>query len=239
MSQIVTVSGSQLTYPPGQRVKNALMYEYRCRKKKNTLRYKPEDKSRAATVDSTAEDGAAGAVQSRAASQPVGPRTGAGADILKLFMAKAPKRMQAHMCWLETVDQDAAFDAAVDARLEELTLKAAEDGTNPPPRQGAVASVAAELFKKADAQTKKDVSEKVAKAHGEDMKKWLARKSEEPESPEDAAQWVDLLVLSPCMADSAYVSLQVPGGCARAVGRPCRFRSRARIGRLRMVHLRA
>lgn len=189
------------------------MYEWTCRAKAGTLRYTKKAVHAEEGGDSDTGKGAsavdAGRVegvpsraqsQSRATSAPVGVRTGAGADILKLFMTKAPKRMQAHVCWLDTVVDDAtfdavAFDAAVDARLEELTRKAVSEKTATPPRQAAKASVAAELYKNLDEDTKKRVADKVAEAHKESMKSWLARKSEEAESPEDAAQWVTPIVI--------------------------------------------
>lgn len=189
------------------------MYEYRVRRGLGTLRYpvKPRGgsskakggSSSGAKADegvgegSTASDAKAGGNSgptgptthaAAAATMTVGARSGAGADILKLFMSKAPKRMQAPTCWMEGVEEDDDFTAAVDAEWARLSAEAKAERKGQPPRQAAWNVVASERYKLLSEEEKAAVRQKVEDAHKVDMKQWLARKSEEPESPEDAVE---------------------------------------------------
>ena len=73
-------------------------------------------------------------------------------------------------------------------RWEEDARKAIAEGRAAPPRQGVKNALLSEWFNKLDEGVKADVAEKVEQRHKGAMKAWLQRKSEEPESPEDAVE---------------------------------------------------
>ncbi|VDB94598.1 unnamed protein product [Peniophora sp. CBMAI 1063] len=180
------------------RVKYLLEYEYRRRAASNRLTYPTKNKkgakaqagggTAAAASHESPKPGGAGFV-----AKPAGSRTGAGGDILKLFMSKAPRRKQAHLFWADGLkgDESTRFEAEVDARVEEDGRLAAEEGRAATPRQGVRSAVASERYRNFSEDEKAAVREKIDEEHGKLLEEWQGRQSAEPESPDDAAEFLE------------------------------------------------
>ncbi|KZV64626.1 hypothetical protein PENSPDRAFT_668916 [Peniophora sp. CONT] len=193
-----------------KKVKDVLEGEYCKREKKGTLRIPPKvpkvtaaakskgmERAAEAGVPAQVASGSAAAPASATAAatpwRPVGARTGAGADILKLFMEKAPRRVAANSYWVEELEKTGKMvelDAEVDSQWEQEVEKAKAEGRVIPPRQGVKNSVVSEWYNRLDKSNKAGVVAKVESHHKGNMQAWLARKSEGPESPEDAAEFL-------------------------------------------------
>ncbi|KZV59500.1 hypothetical protein PENSPDRAFT_695081 [Peniophora sp. CONT] len=180
------------------KVKYTLEYEHRCRRDAGTLKYPPKKKGGPKSAGVAASSAGAGE-QSGSGSgsgeinKQVGVRTQTGADILKMFLAKAPKRTQAHICWMEGLegDEEAEFEAAVDKRLDLDSEMAKSQGRSPPPRQGVRHAEASERYKLLSDERKREVRDEVEADHQEALAGWRSRQSVEPESPEDAVEFLE------------------------------------------------
>lgn len=176
-------------------------YEWRRREKAGTLKHRPVKKTQgekgkgpasagqgSKSVNADTDDSSGDIADGDVAERHVGERTGAGADILKLFLAKAPRRMQGPVCWAETLADDAELDVAVDAVLEAKAAAAKVEGKPAPPRQGVKNALASKRYNELDAETKAAVRQRVEDKHKENLAKWRSRQSVEPQSPEEAAE---------------------------------------------------
>ncbi|KZV60636.1 hypothetical protein PENSPDRAFT_694107, partial [Peniophora sp. CONT] len=114
-----------------------------------------------------------------------------GSDLLKIFFEKQPRRMQPHMCWITSKGEDDDFAAEVDARWQEAIEKADAAGKRTPPRVAFKSSVASQRYKLLSEEEKADVLKEVEGLYEADMERWLERRSEEPESPLSAVEFLE------------------------------------------------
>ncbi|VDC01606.1 unnamed protein product [Peniophora sp. CBMAI 1063] len=138
-------------------------------------------------------------------------------DLIKIF-ARKPRRKQLYKVWAKSKERP-ELEREVDAH--HAAAIQAGSGTSPTPRVAIWNVVAAEQYKNASKKEKKAARKQGKRIHRQDMKKWEASAATNPESPDEAIEFMksSQLFLSDLMhffanraSGVAIMFLSGPGG---------------------------